>query len=88
MGQLDIKLVTEFVNQNIDSFHENRFALIQRLRLREILKRKNPYLFRAKNINSAPELVLLVLDAFLSSSEEGLFGQFLEALALFVNQMA
>jgi hypothetical protein len=88
MGPLDSTLLTDFVNQNIDSFHKNRLALIQRLKLKDILKRKNPYLFRAKNINSAPELVLLVLDAFLSSSEEGLFGQFLEALAVFVNQMA
>jgi hypothetical protein len=87
MSQLDLALVTDFVNQNIDSFHQSRLALIQRLKLKDILKRKNPYLFKAKNINSAPELVLLVLDAFLSSSEEGLFGQFLESLAIFVNEM-
>lgn len=88
MGNLDISQVTEYVNRNIDSFHHSRLASLQRLQLKEILKRKNPYLFKAKAINAAPELVTLLLDAYLSSSEEGLFGQFLEALAIFVNQMA
>jgi hypothetical protein len=66
MNVLDMGLVTEFVNQNIDSFHQSRLRLIQNLKLREILKRKNPYLFRAKNINAAPDLVLSVLEASLS----------------------
>ncbi len=51
------------------------------------MKRKNPYLFRAKNINTAHELVSGILDAYLSSSEEGQFGQFLEGLAILVNEM-
>jgi Type II restriction endonuclease EcoO109I len=87
MNTLDLARVYEFVNENIDSFHEDRIRTIQNLKLKQILKRKNPYLFKAKNINSAPELVSSVMEAFLSSSEEGLFGGFLEALAIFVNEM-
>ena len=49
-----------------------------------VLKRKNIYLFKAKNISTAGDLVKGILDAFLSSSEEGLFGGFLEELAIFV----
>jgi hypothetical protein len=49
MNLLDLQAVTGFVNSNIDTFHVNRIQAIQKLRLREILKRKNPYLFRAKN---------------------------------------
>ncbi|MGH2538469.1 MAG: PmeII family type II restriction endonuclease, partial [Candidatus Promineifilaceae bacterium] len=48
------------------------------------LLEKNPYLFRAKNITTAAELIDGLLTAFLSSSEEKLFGDFLEALALFI----
>ena len=88
MTRLDISQVREFVNQHIDSFHQNRISAIQNIRLNNVLKRKNPYLFRAKNINAAPELVQHIMDAFLSSSEEGLFGQFLEGLAIFTNQLA
>jgi hypothetical protein len=42
------------------------------------------YLFKAKNIRTAPELITGLLDAFLSSSEEKLFGDFLEELAIFI----
>jgi len=49
------------------------------------LLRKNPYLFKAKNIMIAHDLVKTILDAHLSSQEEALFGNFLEGLALFVN---
>jgi hypothetical protein len=54
------------------------------LRLEDILKRKNPYLFKAKNLITAPELVKSLLDAHLSSQEEGVFGGFLEELARFI----
>jgi hypothetical protein len=48
------------------------------------LLRKNPYLFRAKNLTTANDLIVNLLDAFLSSSEEKLFGDFLEELAVFI----
>ena len=50
----------------------------------DVLKRKNPYLFKAKNINTAQDLVKTILDAFLSSQEEGIFGGFLEELSIFI----
>jgi hypothetical protein len=52
------------------------------LRLRDILLRKNPYLYRAKNILSAEQFVRVILDAYLSSQEEGMFGGFLEGMAI------
>jgi hypothetical protein len=41
-------------------------------------------LFRAKNQNTAHDLVKTILDAHLSSQEEGIFGGFLEELAIFI----
>ena len=41
-------------------------------------------MFRAKNIATAGQLIEGLLDAFLSSSEEKLFGDFLEGLAVFI----
>lgn len=87
MSDFDLARVTEFVNQNIDTFHLKRLKRIQDIRLTNILSRKNPYLFRAKNINSASEFVSSILEAALSASEEGLFGNFLEELAIFINHM-
>ncbi|MGA2279684.1 MAG: PmeII family type II restriction endonuclease [Verrucomicrobiota bacterium] len=54
------------------------------LKLKEVLKRKNPYLFRAKNVTTAADLVKNILDAYLSSQEETIFGGFLEGLAIFI----
>ena len=45
---------------------------------------KNPYLFKAKDINTAQDFVTFILDAHLSSQEETIFGGFLEELAIFI----
>lgn len=84
MSALDLNAVSEFVNDNIDIFHSRKLGSLDGLKLKTLLKKKNPYLFRAKNITVASQLIEEILDAFLSSSEEKLFGDFLEALAVFV----
>lgn len=84
MKELNLKDVERYVNDHIGSFHQSRIARLQSIKLREVLKKKNPYLFRAKNILTAERLVESILGAFLSSSEEELFGEFLEGLAVFI----
>lgn len=83
MEPLDLDEVREYVNGNIVDFHERRLKLLDQLQLSNLLK-KNPYLFKSKNITTAEKLVSGLLDARLSSSEEKLFGDFLEELARFV----
>lgn len=83
MNLLNLDEVNEFVNENIVDFHQQRLKSIETLTLNKLLK-KNPYLLKAKYITSAIEFVDGFLDAFLSSSEEKSFGDFLEDLALFV----
>jgi hypothetical protein len=81
---LDKGVLNEFVNKNIDVFHHSRLAKLQQTKLTEILKNKNPYLFRAKNITTAGDLVKDLLEAVLYASEEKFMGDFLEKLAIFV----
>ncbi|EKQ69592.1 hypothetical protein OsccyDRAFT_2228 [Leptolyngbyaceae cyanobacterium JSC-12] len=76
--------IVSYVEENIPQFHQNRINGLRNLKLQTILKRKNPYLFKAKNVITASDLVKGLLDAHLSSSEEGLFGGFLEGLAVFI----
>ena len=78
--------VVRYVKENIASFHSKRLESIGKIKLEKILKRKNPYLFKAKNIIAAPDLVKTLLDAHLSSQEETIFGDFLEGLAIFINK--
>jgi len=84
MEPLNIEEAKAFVNENISLFHEKRLNSLRSIKLNKILKKKNPYLFRAKNITVGGDLVKSILDAFLSSSEEKMFGDFLEDLAIFV----
>lgn len=84
MRQLNQSDVIEFVESNIGDFHKRRADSFQKLKLSQVLERKNPYLFKAKNISAAQDLVRLILDAHLSSQEEAIFGEFLEKLAIFV----
>ena len=83
MHNLDMLEVCDFVNKNIVDFHQRRIYSLESLDLNKLL-RKNPYLFKAKNISTANELITGLLEAFLSSSEEKLFGDFLEELAIFI----
>ena len=83
MKKLDIEELNQYVNTNIVYFHEKRINRLQTLTLEKLTK-KNPYLFKAKNIESAGKLISGFLEAFLSSSEEKMFGDFLEGLAIFI----
>jgi len=78
------KKIEQFVEENIVGFHQARAANLAKLKLNVLLKAKNPYLFRARNFGYAPDLIVALLDARLSSSEEGSFGMFMEELAIFV----
>lgn len=86
MPTLNLKDVTKYVEQNIETFHTKRLEKLEKLNFKEVLKRKNPYLFKAKNILTAQDLVKNLLDAYLQSQEETLFGDFLEGVAIFVCQ--
>lgn len=79
----------QYVSENIDSmFHRCRLEGLQALRLHDVLKRKNPYLFKAKNLVNAEDLVKSLVDAHLSSNEETVFGGFLEQIAIFCSSRA
>jgi len=71
-------LARQYVELHIGEFHQRRLDSLDGLELTKILKRKNPYLYRAKNILTAEALIRALLDAHLSSQEEAIFGEFLE----------
>ena len=81
---LDLKNVANYVGENIGEFHNARLESLKKLKLQQILKNKNPYLFKAKNVIDAHDLVKMLLDAHLSSQEETMFGKFLEELAIYI----
>jgi hypothetical protein len=84
MKTISQEKITAYVEQNIPHFHQNRIEKLKKLKLKEILKRKNPYLFKVKHITTAGDFIKTILDAYLSSQEESIFGSFLESLSIYI----
>jgi hypothetical protein len=85
MEPLNLSDVSKYVEDNIGVFHHKRIASLDSLSLSTVLKRKNPYLFRAKFVQTSEQIVRGLVDAHISSNEETLFGDWLEGLAIFIN---
>lgn len=85
MEKLNLKDVSQYVEQNIGIFHQKRIQSLDRLKLRDVLARKNPYLFKAKYVLTAEQIMRGIVDAHISSNEETIFGDWLEGLAVFIN---
>lgn len=85
MKKLNYEKLNSFIASDvIKPFYEIRLSRLESAKLSEISKRKNPYLFKAKNIETAGDLAKSILDAFLSSQEETIFGDLMENLAIHV----
>lgn len=88
MEKVNLADVTQYVEENIGTFHQKRIASLKSLKLTNVLRRKNPYLFKAKYVLTAEEIVKGLVDAHISSNEETIFGDWLEGLAIFINNKA
>lgn len=79
----DEQAVIQAIASALETFYGILIEKIDGLNIQKIMKRKNPYLYRAKAMESAAEIVESVLTAFVSSSEETIFGNcFFEPIAL------
>ncbi|MFZ2338302.1 MAG: PmeII family type II restriction endonuclease [Bacteroidales bacterium] len=85
MKSLNLSDVTQYVENNIATFHNKRIQSLNDLKLSQILKRKNPYLFKAKYLLTSEAIIRGLVDAHISSNEETIFGDWLEGLAIFIN---
>jgi len=86
MNKLDYDLLSQYIDDYVVApFYQKRTEKLETLKLQTILKRKNPYLFKAKNIQTAGDFANDILNAHLSSQEETIFGDLLEGLAIHIN---
>ena len=78
----DVTLKKE-VGRLLVRLYGKRFAALDKLTLERLLA-KNPYLYRALGISDASEFIHQLMIAFVSSSDETIFGNdFFEPLAIF-----
>jgi len=80
---VDSAAVEEAIGRALEEFYTALLAKIDKVNINDIMRRKNPYLYRAKAMQSAAEIVENVLAATVSSSEETIFGNcFFEPIAI------
>jgi hypothetical protein len=78
-------MISEYAKKHNSLLLEKQTNLLVGLKLSELICNRNPYLF-STNIQTAGEIVKGIVGAYLSSSEEAMFGDWLEGLALFINE--
>ena len=60
----DEAAIVEAIATALDNFYTNLIKKVDSLNVKTVMKRKNPYLYRAKAMQSATEIVDSVLTAF------------------------
>jgi hypothetical protein len=82
---IDPKLLENEIAGLLDRFYQKRSSALNDLKLIKTLKRKNPYLYRAVGVADASDIIEEILRAYISSSDETLFGnEFFEPLTKWV----
>lgn len=84
MNKKLLRSIASYVETNIGEFHSARIEKLKSINLKELLSRKNPYMFKAKNIITAGQMVESLASAYMSSAEESIFGNWMEGIAHFV----
>ena len=74
MATFDPDKLEVLIKKCLNDFHERRIKTLEKLNLRKVLRRKNPYLFKALGTEQAAEIVKRILEAYVSSSDETIFG--------------
>jgi hypothetical protein len=71
---LNDQKLEKLISDCLNDFYQSRLQRLDKLKLKTILRRKNPYLFKALNTEKASEIVEQILFAYISSSDETIFG--------------
>ena len=83
MNMISDAALTQEVGRLLAVLYDKRFGALKKLSLARLLN-KNPYLYRALGISDSSEFIMQLMIAFVSSSDETIFGNdFFEPLAIF-----
>lgn len=75
--------VKKAIASALENFYESLLNKIDAINIKDVMKSKNPYLYRAKSMQTSADIIESILQAFVSSSEETIFGNcFFEPIAI------
>ena len=89
MNKYSYELIHQYEEKygNNCSFVQEKHNILTKMRLSDLFEGKNLYLFSINNaLETAGSIVKKLVDAYISSSEEAMFGDWLEGLAIFINE--
>jgi hypothetical protein len=75
----------EVVNKALKNFYNRRIEIVSKIDIFKVIKHKNPYLYRAFGTNDAHDFVENILIDGQTSSDETIFGDFFEDVAIGVS---
>lgn len=75
----------EIVNNALKNFYDRRIQIVSNIDIFKVIKNKNPYLYRAFGTNDAHDFVENILADSQTSSDETIFGDFFEEVAIGVS---
>jgi len=79
---VNIDELQTLISKCLQDFYERRVRRLEKLQLKDFLRRKNPYLFKALGTQKASEIVEKILIAYIGASDETMFGEaFFEPIA-------
>lgn len=79
---MNSKELEKLIAKCLLDFYQRRLQRLETLKLKDYLKRKNPYLYKAIGTEKASEIVEEILAAYMIASDEGIFGDaFFEPIA-------
>lgn len=79
---MNTKGLEKLIAKCLQDFYNRRLQRLETLKLKDYLKRKNPYLYKAIGTEKASEIVEEILAAYMIASDEGIFGDaFFEPIA-------
>lgn len=79
---MDIDELQTLISKCLQGFYERRVRKLEKLRLKDFLRRKNPYLFKALGTQKAQDIIEPLLTAYIGASDETMFGEaFFEPIA-------
>ncbi|MCS6920043.1 MAG: PmeII family type II restriction endonuclease [Fimbriimonadales bacterium] len=83
---MNLNELEQLIKERLEDFYRRRIENLRTLRLKQVLRRKNPYLMRATGLRTAAELVEYLLQLHTQASDETIFGDaFVEPIALAVS---
>ena len=79
---MNIDQLQTLISKCLQDFYERRVRKLEKLRLKDFLRRKNPYLFKALGTQKAQDIIEPILTAYIGASDETMFGDaFFEPIA-------